>query len=166
MIRKISFISISSFTMLFCMLISVATFANNKPTKAKKAKTIEQPALQQNVSIAEVYVNLNYTYVPLSTTYSLQQIHKGQLATANDQNIFMITKDDYHYYFQKSNNSFQFMYAVKDNNIQLFDGFEYENEIKIAMGNQLFTFDMMNGRPVDLNAENSNTNLNLVANTN
>ncbi|MEN9523082.1 MAG: hypothetical protein RL065_1459, partial [Bacteroidota bacterium] len=65
-----------------------------------------------------------------------------------DMNKVMITKDDYHYYFKKDRSNFTFLYAIKDNNIPLYDGFEYESEVKIPLGNQMFSFNMLNGRPV------------------
>ena len=165
MIKKLSFISFGSFAMLFCMLISVATFAGDKHKKAKAAKAALETVVQQNISIAELYLNMNYTYVPVNSNTTLQ-LQNGQLPTANQQNVFMISKDDYHYYFQKNAKSFQFLYALKDNSIPLFDGFEYANSVKIPIGTQLFTFDLVNGRPVDMSTEILNfDNNNNVANT-
>ena len=164
MIKKLSLLSFGSFTMLCFMLITISTFASDKHKKVKAAKAALETFAQQNVSIAELYLNMNYTYVPLNNNSIA--IENGQLKNANQSNIFMITKDDYHYYFKKNINSFSFIYAVKDNNIPLFDGYEYANEVKIPIGTQLFTFDLVNGRPVDVSAElliiNYNNN---VANT-
>ena len=137
--------------MFALMLISISTFAGDKNKKHKKEiAKVEQTPIQQSAVIAEVYVNASYKYLPVGGNSTVQAANSD----ANNPNIIKITKDDYQYCFRKTSTGFEFLYAVKDNNIPLFDGFEYENEVKIPIGNQQFSFNMYNGRPVEMNAEN------------
>jgi hypothetical protein len=154
MLRKISFLSLGSMAMVFCFLVSVSVMASNKSTKHKINIKEAESGVSQSSVIAELYMNLSYAYFPISNLASIEAIKLSETnpeyLSKKDEKKVLVTKDDYHYYFKKDKHSFTFLYAIKDNNIPLYDGFEYENEIKIAVGNQIFSFNMMNGRPVGL----------------
>jgi hypothetical protein len=154
MLRKISFLSLGSMAMVFCFLLSINVMAADKSTKHKIKSSSTFGSIDQISMIAELYVNFAYTYFPITNSNSLQAIQQTQkhpeLLEKKDANKIMVTKDDYHYYFKKDKELFSFIYAVKDNNIPLYDGFEYESETKILVGQQIFSFNMLNGRPVGL----------------
>jgi hypothetical protein len=154
MLRKISFLSLGSMAMVFCFLFSVSLMAADKNSKHKFKSNSSESVAGQSSIIAELYMNLNYAYFPMSNPASIESIKLSETnpdyLVKKDANKIMVTKDDYHYYFKKDKHAFTFLYAIKDNNIPLYDGFEYENEIKIPVGNQIFSFNMLNGRPVGL----------------
>jgi hypothetical protein len=140
------------------MLASVATFAAESNNGYKKKLDNLSISIQKTSAIAELYVNYNYAYFPINNAASLQMMQQAQknydAIEKQKSNFIVVTKDDYHYYFKCNNSTFEFLYAIKDNNIMLYDGFEYENEVKVPVGTQIFTFSMLNGRPVGLTFDN------------
>jgi hypothetical protein len=159
MLRKISLLSLGSTAIVFCFLFSISVMASDKSKKHKPIASSTAISSSQLSIIAELYLNFSYAYFPMSNPASLESIKQSEknpeYLVKKESNKIVVTKDDYHYYFKKDKNNFSFLYAIKDNNIPLYDGFEYESEIKIPLGNQIFSFNMINGRPVGLSQSNS-----------
>ncbi len=62
--------------------------------------------------------------------------------------LVSILKDDFRYYFEPVDGGYRYVYAKHDPTVEMYDGFAYDDIVKVKVNGQLFSFTMYNGQPV------------------
>ena len=129
----------------------MATFAANSSFKNNLFKRgfFKSAKAGQN-KLAEIISNQKWYYFTPESIAEYAKYVDAAVDIKTDDQYLEVVKDDFKFYFKinDTNNGYHFVYAQRDPAIELYEGFQYDELIKILINNEAFIFTMQNGRPV------------------
>jgi hypothetical protein len=135
---------------LFFSLLTICTFAGNT-RNAKKTANIntDLSIVMEEHQLAEIVAESGVYYFPLENVSSFENVNKDLTNFISTNNLLLIRKNNYSYYFKlEKGGAYDFSFALKDNSVEMFDGFVSDEIIKVRINSQEFDFSIFNNRPV------------------